>query len=203
MSSETGKVRGISRPTRGLLASGTYATLTGIVYFYPLTLNSVFIGADESANNVVFGVLLYLIGSILLSACLAGLGLRIWATILVALLNPLLVLGIAYVMASLLDLRYPGIFFTLVGDAVLLLGGSVLLAIRSQRAQAWALSFGLGLVAAVLVALIFVQTAPRFTTVCCVDIAPVPYVSPQLAGLSFGVIVAVFLNTFLMPSRRA
>lgn len=192
--------RRISPLTAGLLASGAYALLMSVVYFFPLTLNAIFAGADEGFANFSFGGLLFLIGSTLLIATLAGLGLPWKRAFALPLANPLLVLVVGVVLYNALRLGWLGFFLALATDALILIGWSLLLAVQRRNVWAWALPFFLGVAGAVFVALIYVRTARRFSSACCNQFAPVPYVDDSTAGLSFRMLLIVFLVALLVAS---
>jgi hypothetical protein len=190
--------RDVSRLTAGLLASGIYATLIGVVFFFPLTLDSLFAASDEGMSNFVFGALLFLIGSTLLIASWAGFGLPWWGALLLALANLALVLLLGAVLVGVLRLGFAGTFYTLTADAVILLGVSLWLAVASARARAWIPAVLLGAAGVALVALIYALAAPRFAVVCCAQPLPLPYVAGSIAALSVSMTAVVFLVAILV-----
>jgi hypothetical protein len=187
----------VSRPTAGLLASGAYAALMGVVLLFPITLNTMFAVSDDSMSNFFFGAPFFLIGSTLLIASLAGLGLSLGITVLLAVCNLLLVPLLFRQLAYLNLLNWSVVVFTMAAETGVLLAASLLLAVTHKRALAWAPPSLLGVACAALVALVYalnVFDAHRFVTQngCC-GVTPIPKLDTPLLALSYGLLPAIFL----------
>lgn len=168
------------------LASGGVLMLSGVVFLLPFLVNNRAGQNDVFMGNLFLGPPFWLVGSTLLIASLAGLGLGRWLTLALALANPLLVaLMLAWSQGGLGGIS--GTAAVLVADAGALLVAGALAAGTHGRWTIWGRGMVVCLIGAGIVALAYELFGGRYYAFGETVSSLPPYLEMPVAWLALGI----------------
>lgn len=202
MMASTLRERGdVSRYTTALLAVGAFMMFAGVAFVAPFLLSARAQENDVFLTNLFFAPVYYLIGSTLLILCFIALGLARRFAIILAIANPLGVIGSLWLVSIGGVTGYGALTVTLAVDAALLLGVSLLIALRSRHLGIWGEALTLAAGGAAIATLAYAFFGSRYLAFGETSSALPPYLDLPIIGVTFALATGVFVLGWVWKRR--